>query len=68
MLVEDDPIFIRTLSDRLQLNQLQEMLKRLTLRSQKDCKEELVRLMKTSRECWKQVGMDSRSLVQQSGI
>jgi len=68
MLVEDDPVFIRTLSDRLQLNQLVEMLKRLTSRSPKDRKEELVRLMKTTLECWKQEGMDTGSLVRHSGI
>ena len=68
MLVEDDPVFNRTLSDRLQLNQLDEVLERLTSRSPKDWKEELVRLMKTTLECWKQEGMDTGSLVQHSGI
>ena len=68
MLVEDDPVIIRLLSDCLQLNQLQEMLKLLTSRSQKDWKEELLRLMKTTLECWKQEGMDTGSLVQHSRI
>ena len=47
-----------------QLNQLDEVLKRLTPKSPKDWKEELVRLMKTTLECWKQEGMDLGSLVQ----
>jgi len=68
MLVDDDPVFIRTLSDRLQLNQPQERLERLTSGSPKDWKEELVRLMKTTLECWKQEGMDTGSLVRHSGI
>ena len=68
MLVEDDPVFIRTLLDCLQLNQLQEILKRLTPRSQKDWKEELVRLMKTNPESWKQEGMDIGSLEPHSEI
>ena len=37
-----------------QLNQLDEVLKQLTPKSRKDWKEELVRLMKTTLECWKQ--------------
>ena len=68
MLVKDDSVFIRTLSDCLQLNQLEEMLKRLTSRSPKDWKEELVLLMKTTLECWKQEGMDTGSLEQHSRI
>ena len=51
-----------------QLNQLDEVLKQLTPKSPKDWKEELVRLMKTSLECWKQEGMDTASLVQHSRI
>ena len=51
-----------------QLNQLDEVLKQLTPKSRKDWKEELVRLMKTTLECWKQEGMDTASLVQHSRI
>jgi len=51
-----------------QLNQLDEVLKRLTPKSQKDWKEELVGLMKTTLECWKQEGMETGSLVRHSGI
>ena len=51
-----------------QLNQLDEVLKRLTPKSRKDWKEELVQLMKTTLECWNQEGMDTASLVQHSRI
>ena len=51
-----------------QPNQLDEVLERLSSRSPKDWKEELVLLMKTTLECWKQEGMDTGSLVQHSKI
>ena len=51
-----------------QLNQLDEVLKQLTPKSPRDWKEELVRLMKTTLECWNQEGMDTASLVQHSRI
>ena len=51
-----------------ELNQLDEVLKQLTPKSPKDWKEELVRLMKTTLECWKQEGMDTTSLMQHSRI
>jgi len=51
-----------------QPNQLDEVLERLSSRSPKDWKEELVLLMKTTLECWKQEGMDTASLVQHSRI
>ena len=51
-----------------QLNQLDEVLERLTPKSPKEWKEELVGLMKTTLECWKQEGMDTGSLVRHSGI
>jgi len=51
-----------------QLNQLDEVLKQLTPKSPKDWKEELVRLMKTTLECWNQEGMDTASLMQHSRI
>ena len=51
-----------------QLNQLDEVLERLTPKSPKEWKEELVMLMKTTLECWKQEGMDTGSLVRHSGI
>ena len=51
-----------------QLNQLDEVLERLTPKSPKEWKEELVGLMKTTLECWKQEGMETGSLVRHSGI
>ena len=51
-----------------QLNQLDEVLKRLSSKSPKDWKEELVLLMKTILECWNQEGMDTTSLMQNSRI
>ena len=51
-----------------QPNQLDEVLKQLTPKSSRDWKEELVRLMKTTLECWKQEGMDTASLMQHSRI
>ena len=51
-----------------QLNQLDEVLERLTPKSPKEWKEELVGLMKTTLECWKQEGMETGSLVRHSKI
>ena len=51
-----------------QLNQLDEVLKKLTPKSPKDWKEELVLLMKTALECWNKEGMDTTSLMQHSRI